>query len=89
VNAYVGPVLSTYLEGLRESLERLGYPGDVLVMQSHGGILPVSAASELAAGAVLSGPAAGVYGSAFYGELLGLADHRCALSIHPGQIRPR
>jgi N-methylhydantoinase A len=74
VNAYVGPVLSTYLEGLRESLGRLGYPGDMLVMQSHGGVLPVSAAGELAAGAVLSGPAAGVYGSIFYGELLGLKD---------------
>jgi N-methylhydantoinase A len=74
VNAYVGPVLSTYLEGLRKSLARLGYQGDVLVMQSHGGVLPAPSASELAAGAVLSGPAGGVYGSVFYGELLGLKD---------------
>jgi N-methylhydantoinase A len=74
VNAYVGPVLSEYLKGLSQSLGRSGYQGDVLVMQSHGGVLPVAASSELAAGAVLSGPAAGVYSAAFYGQLLDLRD---------------
>jgi N-methylhydantoinase A len=74
VNAYVGPVLSKYLKGLSQSLGRSGYQGDVLVMQSHGGVLPVAASSELAAGAVLSGPAAGVYSAAFYGQLLDLRD---------------
>jgi len=74
VNAYVGPILSNYLHGLGQSLHRLGYQRDVLVMQSHGGVLPARAAANLAAGAVLSGPAGGVYGAAFYGELLGLED---------------
>ena len=74
VNAYVGPILSNYLHGLGQSLHRLGYRREVLVMQSHGGVLDAPAAAKLAAGAVLSGPAAGVYGAAFYGELLGLKD---------------
>jgi len=74
VNAYVGPILGSYLHGLGQSLNRLGYRREVLVMQSHGGVLPAPAAAKLAAGAVLSGPAAGVYGAVFYGELLGLDD---------------
>jgi N-methylhydantoinase A len=74
VNAYVGLVLANYLRGLTKSLHRAGYRRDILVMQSHGGVLPAAAASKLAAGAILSGPAGGVYGSAFYGSLLGLQD---------------
>ncbi len=74
VNAYVGPILTDYLRGLLDSLHRLGYQRDVLVIQSHGGVLPATAAGELAAGVILSGPAGGVYGAAFYGDLLGLQD---------------
>ncbi len=74
VNAYVGSALADYLRGLTKSLHRTGYRHDILVMQSHGGVLPAGAAGGLAAGAVLSGPAGGVYGSAFYGELMGVVD---------------
>jgi N-methylhydantoinase A len=74
VNAYVGPILVEYLDGLVASLHHLGYRRDILVMQSHGGTLPITAAGDLAAGAVLSGLAGGVYGAAFYGSLLGLQD---------------
>jgi len=74
VNAYVGLSLADYLRGLAKSLHRAGYRREILVMQSHGGVLPAAAAGDLAAGAILSGPAAGVYGSAFYGNLLGVQD---------------
>ena len=70
VNAYVGPVLVRYLKRLSERLKSAGYAGTVLIMQSHGGVMPIEEATRLAAGAVLSGPAGGVAGSRHAGKLL-------------------
>jgi N-methylhydantoinase A len=70
VNASVGPVLARYLARLGDSLRRAGYRGDVLVMQSHGGVVSIQEAVRLAAGAVLSGPAGGVAASRRCGRLL-------------------
>jgi N-methylhydantoinase A len=71
VNAYVGPTLARYLNNLTARLESTGYRGDVLVMQSHGGVMPVADAARLAAGAILSGPAGGIAGSRYCTRLLG------------------
>jgi N-methylhydantoinase A len=71
VNAYVGPVLARYLARLGERLTSAGYAGPVLIMQSHGGVVPIEEATRLAAGAVLSGPAGGVAGSRHAGKLIG------------------
>jgi N-methylhydantoinase A len=71
VNAYVGPRLARYLARLGERLNSAGYAGPVLIMQSHGGVLPIEEATRLAAGAVLSGPAGGVAGSRHSGKILG------------------
>jgi N-methylhydantoinase A len=60
VNAYVGPGLARYLQNLARKLKAAGYAGDVLIMQSHGGVAPIAESARLAAGAVLSGPAGGV-----------------------------
>jgi N-methylhydantoinase A len=71
VNAYVGPVLSTYLSRLSGKLKDAGYAGDVMIMQSHGGVAPISESSRVAAGAVLSGPAGGVAAGTYAARLLG------------------
>ncbi|HWO05407.1 MAG TPA: hydantoinase/oxoprolinase family protein, partial [Methylomirabilota bacterium] len=63
VNAYVGPVLARYLGSLGSRLQKAGYRGDVLIMQSHGGVATIADSVRLAAGAVLSGPAGGIAGS--------------------------
>ncbi len=73
INAYVGPVLSRYLTQLEERLGAAGYRGLTLIIQSHGGVLPIAEAGRLAAGGVLSGPAGGVAGSVYAARLLG--DH--------------
>jgi len=70
VNAYVGPALARYLERLAAELRARGYRGDVLVMQSHGGVAPVRESARLAAGAVLSGPAGGVAAGRYAARLL-------------------
>jgi len=70
VNAYVGPGLARYLTNLAERLRSVGYTGDVLIMQSHGGVMPLADAARLAAGAILSGPAGGIAGSRYCARLL-------------------
>jgi len=74
VNAYVGPVLSRYLERLERRLAEAGYRGPTLIIQSHGGVAPIAEAGRLAAGAVLSGPAGGVAGSVYAAKLVGAAN---------------
>ncbi|HEY7654265.1 MAG TPA: hydantoinase/oxoprolinase family protein [Methylomirabilota bacterium] len=70
VNAYVGPVLGRYLGSLGSRLRKAGYRGDVLIMQSHGGVATIGDSVRLAAGAVLSGPAGGIAGSRHAARLL-------------------
>ena len=60
VNAYVGPLMSGYLDRLRE---RLGRP--MRVMQSSGGAISVDLARRQPVRTVLSGPAGGVIGAAY------------------------
>jgi N-methylhydantoinase A len=74
VNAYVGPALARYLTSLAGHLRAHGYRGDVLIMQSHGGVAPVRESARLAAGAVLSGPAGGVAAGRHCVRLLGQGD---------------
>ncbi len=74
VNAYVGPALTGYLGRLASRLRDAGYHGDVLVMQSHGGVAPIAESIRLAAGAVLSGPAGGIAGSRYSSRLVGQPD---------------
>ncbi len=74
VNAYVGPALARYLANLGAKLRARGYRGDVLVMQSHGGVAPIGESQRLAAGAVLSGPAGGVAAGRYCVKLLDTRD---------------
>ncbi len=71
VNAYVGPAVARYLARLEERLAEAGYAGPTLIIQSHGGVVPIAEAGRLAAGAVLSGPAGGVAGSIHAARLVG------------------
>src|SRR5205814_2097045 len=66
----VGPALARYLNALRTRLAARGYRGDVLIMQSHGGVAPIRESARLAAGAVLSGPAGGIAAGRYAARLL-------------------
>jgi N-methylhydantoinase A len=70
VNAYVGPALGHYLQSLGERLRAAGYAGEVLIMQSHGGVATIADSVRLAASAVLSGPAGGIAGGRHAARLL-------------------
>jgi N-methylhydantoinase A len=66
LNAYVGPLIQRYLEKLSARLGALNFKGVLLIMQSNGGVASPEVTMRVAAGTLLSGPAAGpVAGLAF------------------------
>ena len=71
VNAYVGPVVSRYLQSLRERLTSNGIRARLLMMQSSGGTMDVQQVLAKPAIVVESGPAAGVIGAARLGARAG------------------
>ena len=70
-DAYVKPVVATYLEDLLSNLDSVGVPAPLQVMQSNGGIAGAEAVIERPIGTVLSGLAAGVIGAAEAGRRAG------------------
>ncbi|MDE0232579.1 MAG: hydantoinase/oxoprolinase family protein [bacterium] len=68
VSAYIGPVLSTYLERLESALRQRGYGYDLLLMLSNGGLATATAATERPAYTIGSGPAAGVLAQLALGQ---------------------
>ena len=62
VNAYVLPKVRRYVRSLRQDLSLAGIAAPLLLMQSNGGMLPASAASEYPVRIIELGPAAGVIG---------------------------
>ena len=63
VNAYVMPIVATYLRALRKGLDEAGVHARVLLMQSNGGLTTDAAAAELPMHIIESGPAGGVVGA--------------------------
>lgn len=72
VNAFVGPVVRTYIGDLDDGLRDQGFGGALQIMQSSGGIIPASAAGTHAARILLSGPAAGVRGAMWFARRSGV-----------------
>ena len=62
-DAYLGPVMSQYLQGLAAVSAEAGLP-EPLVMRSSGGVASVEEAAAHPAVALVSGPAAGAVGAA-------------------------
>jgi len=60
VNAYVRPLMSSYLRSIRSGLAERGITASLAIMQSSGGVMTASDAEERPVFALESGPAAGV-----------------------------
>ena len=71
INAGVRPIVERYLSNIETRLRRAGLRGQLLVMQSSGGVLTFEAARTRPVYMVESGPAAGVIVSAYLGDVLG------------------
>ena len=74
INAYLGPVVTQYIEDLCRLLEEAGIPASVGIMQSSGGTMPARLAAQRPAYIVESGPAAGVVGAQTFGQRAGRND---------------
>ncbi|HUT51668.1 MAG TPA: hydantoinase/oxoprolinase family protein [Alphaproteobacteria bacterium] len=68
LNAAVGPILERYLRNLTERLDKAGFGGILLIMQSNGGVTTPAVAAKLAASTLLSGPAAAPVAGLAYSE---------------------
>ena len=74
VNAYVAPRLQRYIGRLSDSLRAAGYAGQMLIMQSTGGVMPPDYVARKAVSLLGSGPTGGVLGAARQAALSGVKD---------------
>jgi N-methylhydantoinase A len=81
INSYVGPTVSRYLSRLESVLHQQGLEATPHISASNGGVMSFQSGSEQAAALIRSGPAAGVAGASYVGELSG---HRNLLTMDMG-----
>lgn len=72
INAYVGPPVRRYVEGMMGDLSASGMDADISIMQSSGGTVGAASVLEKPAQIIECGPAAGVVGAAYLCEKLGI-----------------
>ena len=72
LNAYIGPLIDSYLVRLQASVAARGYRSPVFIMTSNGGVATAERARRLPVSTVLSGPAGGVAAAAHLGRRLDL-----------------
>lgn len=60
LNAYLQPPVGSYLRKLEDRLQGDGFGGQLLIVQSNGGVMSVDSAASRPVRTALSGPAAGV-----------------------------
>ena len=70
LNAYLGPVMGSYLERLDTSLKKFGYRHGLQITQCGGGTVPVERAGEAPLLTLDSGPVSGVTASMFLGNAM-------------------
>jgi N-methylhydantoinase A len=74
VNAYVGPRIERYLSRLDARLREDGFGGELLIMQSNGGVMPGGYVAQKAVAVMGSGPAGGAIGAAAVAGAGGITD---------------
>ncbi len=74
LNAYLQPVVGSYLEKLDGALAEGGFTGPFHIVQSNGGVMSTATARRLPVRTALSGPAAGVIAAAAIAEAAGFPD---------------
>jgi N-methylhydantoinase A len=71
LDAYVTPILYTYLHRLESALKSSGVEAPLLIMQSHGGLLQSSLARQQAVHLLFSGLAGGTLGGCYTSQIMG------------------
>ena len=73
-NAYIGPKVRSYLNGIEERISSEGFGGSFLVVQSTGGLYEAAQAKNDCVHMLESGPAAGVIGTKALCDVLEIKD---------------
>lgn len=74
LNAYLQPVVGSYLGKLDRALAKEGFAGPFHIVQSNGGVMSTATARRLPVRTALSGPAAGVIAAAAIAAAAGFPD---------------
>ena len=74
LNAYLQPVVASYLGKLEAGLAQHGFAGSFHIVQSNGGVMSTQTAARLPVRTALSGPAAGVIAAAAIASAAGYRD---------------
>ncbi len=74
LNAVLQPVVGSYLAAVDTRLRAGGFAGELLIVQSNGGVMSVATAEQLPIRTALSGPAAGVIAAAHIAIAAGYPD---------------
>ncbi|RFU61010.1 hydantoinase/oxoprolinase family protein [Bacillus sp. V59.32b] len=69
INGFVGPKVKNYIQNLEQSLKDSGISAELHIMCSNGGVATPKTVSEKPVNTLLSGPAAGILGGVWAGEL--------------------
>jgi N-methylhydantoinase A len=72
VNAYLGPVMQSYIHRLAERLAGLGLAVPPHLTQSNGGVIGFEQAARLPVRTILSGPSTGVVAAQAVGAMVGI-----------------
>lgn len=68
MNAYVGPILKSYIDQLLKKLLAAQFSGELLIMQSNGGVTSPREVVKMPVTTVLSGPSAGPVAGSVYAQ---------------------
>jgi N-methylhydantoinase A len=74
INSFVGPITTRYLQKIDHKLEELGFEGNMMLMQCHGGMVPLEDSLTSPVLTIGSGPVGGLIGTQRISEMLGLGD---------------
>lgn len=74
VNAYLGPIMRSYIDRLKDRFSDMGVPVAPQLTQSNGGVIGFATASALPVRSVLSGPSTGVVAAQEIGRASGEKD---------------
>lgn len=74
LNAHLQPEVSGYINRLETALEKSGFAGEFMIVQSNGGVMAVETACARPVRTALSGPAAGVIAAGYIAQTAGHPD---------------
>lgn len=74
LDAYIKPIVRSYLASLEGVISDRGFDGQFLMMRSGGGAMTAATAKEAPVNLILSGPAGGVLGASWFAKAAGYPD---------------